>query len=185
AGDLHTNLFKTNCCTWIDNSSYYIDANSSYHASVVEFFKRCRSEGDDFFISTTTWNELRRQDILLPAKQKEILKLFLRAFDPISPEDRYDRRATNLRRFVTWMKEHHRKTHCSNSPVVPALADAQICVVGLQEQMTIATHNVKDFSVVRFLGLEVYNPVTGRHYPPIKLTKQPPYYWDIAAAVYI
>lgn len=164
---------------------YYIDRSSPYHPQANQFIHQCRINGDSIFISTTTRNELKRQDITLPTTQKQLLRLFIKALNPIAPEDYEDRRATNLRRFATWLQAHHRHTHCRQSPGIPALADAQICLVGIQEKMTIVTNNIKDFSIVRFFGINLYNPVTGKHYPVIPLTKQKPHYWDISSVIYI
>ncbi|MDO3413420.1 hypothetical protein QWJ34_27005, partial [Saccharibacillus sp. CPCC 101409] len=40
AGDLHTNLFKTNCCTWIDNSSFKIEYPDENNESALAEIKK-------------------------------------------------------------------------------------------------------------------------------------------------
>lgn len=165
---------------------YYIDPLAPEHLSVRAFFNSCRANGDFLFISMVTKMELESQEVELSAASVRAIRTIIQALRPISINDPNDLRAHRLRRFGKWMKIHHQQT-CQMTtavPKIPALADAQICVTGMVEGLTIVTNNVKDFALARFFGTTIYNPVTQQTFPPIALNKQPPYYWDIVGVAY-
>lgn len=142
----------------------------------VNFIDSRLENGDTFFISSVVKGELRAQIPALNRKEITAVRSLLLAFPTLS--DTGLKKAHALRYFSTRLQKYHEKI---NHPTIPkriGLADAEIAVSAYKEGIPLITHNIKDFTVIRFLGIELYDPMADKVYLPIRdITSLPDYYY--------
>ncbi|AJH63793.1 hypothetical protein bcere0016_43280 [Bacillus cereus 95/8201] len=170
-------------------TSYLIDTNIiRYYVEnkydIETFFEQCERNNDSIYISSIVLGEIKAQRFELNKEQNISRRDLCDGFFPVSIE-KTDIMALHLRGFVRWLQQHHKAIRHPVNIVIPALSDAMIAIHAIKSGLTLVTHNVKDFSVVRFFGITIYDPVTNIYYGPIKKDRtKRGYYWDLPNPYY-